>query len=119
MVQFSVTPDYVSTAATQCDVTAGDVLAQLASLRTYVIQLVGQADVANGPADAYAWMGVTAGQFGIMMENVHQYSLALQDALRDIGTGLTFNNVQYVEVEATNLSGVTSVGNGAVPPARL
>jgi hypothetical protein len=122
MVQFSVTPQYVADAATQSENTGNDVLAQLTELRNYVTSLVGETDIANGPADAYAWMGVTAAQFAALMENVHFYSLAIHDDLLGIAQGLRGNYVNYVNSEADNLQGLKGIDEnllGSVPPARL
>jgi uncharacterized protein YukE len=111
---FKVTPEFVRQAGQDCDTAASDVMVQLDNLRKYVTDLVGGADVANGPSDAYQWMGVTAQQFGVLMENVHTYSVAMHNALIDIGNGLRQNYVNYVDVEADNNTGVESIANNLV-----
>jgi uncharacterized protein YukE len=119
---FKVTPEFVRQAAVDCDTTASDVLVQLDNLRKYVTDLVGQADVANGAADAYQWMGITAQQFSVLMENVHNYSLAMQNALIDIGNGLRQNYVNYVNVEAEGNIGVQNIDNNmltSLPPLNV
>jgi hypothetical protein len=116
---FKVTPEFVRQAAVDCDTTAADVLVQLDNLRKFVTDLVGQVDIANGPADAYAWMGVTAQQFGMLMYNVDSYSRAMQSALIDIGNGLRQNYVNYVNVEAEGNVSVQNIDNGlltSLPP---
>ena len=113
MTQYNVTPQYVSEAAQQADNTANDVLTQLTNLQSYVNQLVGDAaGAAGGTAGAYQWMGVTASQFSELMNNVHIYSVALHDALVDIGEGLRGNYVNYVNSEADNLRGLQSIDGG-------
>ncbi|MFG1610853.1 WXG100 family type VII secretion target [Actinoplanes sp. NPDC049265] len=122
MAAFSVTPEYVSAASVQCGTTASDVLVQLDQLRKYVTELVGVTDAANGPADAFAWMGVTAEQFAGLMDNVHTYSIAMHDALVQIGDGLQGNYVNYVNSEGDNLNGMKNIDNGLltnVPQANL
>lgn len=113
MTQYNVTPEYVSDAAQQADNTANDVMTQLTNLQTYVNQLVGDAAPgAGGVGGAYQWMGVTASQFAELMNNVHVYSVALHDALVDIGEGLRGNYVNYVNSEADNLRGLQTVDQG-------
>src|SRR6185369_17417314 len=86
---------------------------QLTNLQSYVNQLVGDAaGAAGGTAGAYQWMGVTASQFSELMNNVHIYSVALHDALVDIGEGLRGNYVNYVNSEADNLRGLQSIDGG-------
>lgn len=102
MTQYNVTPQYVATAATECDTTAQDVQTQLGLLRTYVETL------------GATWLGVTAAQFAEMMNNFQVYSIALHDALVDIGQGLRGNYVNYVNSEADNLRNLVGIDGNIV-----
>ncbi|GAA4215781.1 WXG100 family type VII secretion target [Actinocatenispora rupis] len=102
MTQYNVTPQYVANAATDCDTTAQDVQTQLGLLRTYVEGL------------GASWLGVSATQFAEMMTNFQVYSVALHDALVDIGQGLRGNYVNYVNSEADNLRGLVGIDGNLV-----
>jgi hypothetical protein len=127
-VPFAVTPDGVQNAALSCDQAANDVLTQLGNLQTFVQNLVGEstADLAAGAGasgvgagSAYQWMGVTAAQFGEMMNNVQVYSMMLHDALIDIENGLKGNFVNYVNSEADNLAGIQNIDNGLLSSPKI
>jgi uncharacterized protein YukE len=119
MTQFVATPEYISDAAQQCDNTAFDVMTQLTNLQTFVTNLVGEAGTSqwNGPANqasVYTWLGVSASQFAEMMSNLHIYSVAMHDALVDIGEGLRGNYVNYVNSEADNLRGLQGIDGNLI-----
>jgi|GEM_PF-1512605 WXG100 family type VII secretion target len=102
MTHYNVTPQYVATAASDCDTTAQDVRAQLSALQSYVEGL------------GATWLGVSAVQFAEMMNNFHVYSVALHDALVDIGQGLRGNYVNYVNSEADNLKSLVAIDGNIV-----
>ncbi|HEY3505730.1 MAG TPA: WXG100 family type VII secretion target [Actinocatenispora sp.] len=102
MTQYNVTPQYVATAASDCDTTAQDVQTQLGLLRTYVEGL------------GATWLGVSSAQFAEMMTNFQVYSVALHDALVDIGQGLRGNYVNYVNSEADNLKSLVGIDGNLV-----
>ena len=127
---FAVTPEGVQDAARSCDQAANDVLTQLGNLKSFVLNLVGEASADLGAGagsgaagvsagSAYQWMGVTAAQFGEMMNNVQVYSLMLHDALIDIENGLKGNFVNYVNSEADNLAGIQSLDNGLLSSPKI
>jgi hypothetical protein len=127
-VPFAVTPDGVQDAARSCDQAANDVLTQLGNLKSFVLNLVGEASGDLGAAgagagvsagSAYQWMGVSAGQFGEMMNNVQVYSLMLHDALIDIENGLKGNFVNYINSEADNLAGLQNIDNGLLSSPKI
>jgi hypothetical protein len=128
-VPFAVTPDGVQDAARSCDQAANDVLTQLGTLKTFVLNLVGEASADLGAGagvgagvsagSAYQWMGVTAAQFGEMMNNVQVYSMMLHDALIDIENGLKGNFVNYVNSEADNLAGIQNIDNGLLSSPKI
>jgi hypothetical protein len=127
-VPFAVTPDGVQDAARSCDQAANDVLTQLGNLKTFVLNLVGEASADLGAGagaagvsagSAYQWMGVTAAQFGEMMNNVQVYSMMLHDALIDIENGLKGNFVNYVNSEADNLAGIQNIDNGLLSSPKI
>jgi WXG100 family type VII secretion target len=102
MSQFNITPEYVSTAAADCDTTAQDVRTQLGLLQTYVEGL------------GATWLGVSSVQFAELMTNFQVYSIALHDALVDIGQGLRGNYVNYVNSEADNLHNLVAIDGNLV-----
>lgn len=102
MTQYNVTPEYVANAAADCDMTAQNVRTQLGLLRTLVEGL------------GASWLGVSATQFAGLMNNFQIYSVALHDALTDIGQGLRGNYVNYVNTEADNLRNLVSIDGGLV-----
>jgi hypothetical protein len=126
-VPFAVTPDGVQDAARSCDQAANDVLTQLGNLKSFVLNLVGEASADLGAGagagvsagSAYQWMGVTAAQFGEMMNNVQVYSMMLHDALIDIENGLKGNFVNYVNSEADNLAGIQNIDNGLLSSPKI
>ena len=102
MTHYNVTPQYVATAAADCDTTAQDVQSQLGALQSYVEGL------------GASWLGVSALQFAEMMNNFQVYSIALHDALVDIGQGLRGNYVNYVNSEADNLNSLRAIDGNIV-----
>ncbi|MEV6598530.1 WXG100 family type VII secretion target [Actinoplanes sp. NPDC051346] len=102
MTHYNVTPEYVATAATQCDNTANNVLTQLTALQQFVTGL------------GASWFGVTSAQFAEMMNNFHVYSILLHDALVNIGQGLSGNFVNYVNSEADNLQNLLAIDGNLI-----
>ncbi|WP_433349847.1 WXG100 family type VII secretion target [Micromonospora sp. CA-111912] len=103
MTQYNVTPEYVTQAAADCDRVANDVKTQLTALQTFVTGL------------GASWLGVSALQFAELMNNFHMHSVHLHDALVEIGQGLRSNVVNYVESEADNVRGLSSINGGLNP----
>jgi WXG100 family type VII secretion target len=105
-VEFKVTPEYVSTAATNCVTTADQIQMQLATLRNYVVSLEG------------SYVGVAATTFQSLMINYDTFSRMLDNALRDIGSGLRGNYVNYTTAEEQNIAQLVAI-NGDIPGANL
>lgn len=100
---FKVTPEMLSAASTACTNTAGQISAQLAVLRNYVVNLEGQ------------WHGVAANTFSELMSDYDVYTRMMNDALTDIGSGLAGNAVNYTEAEQQNINSLQPVNGQAVP----
>ena len=106
MQNILVTPEMISDAANSCDITANDLSAELAALKSYVMEL--QA----------VWQGVASLQFNQLMTNFDIYARMLNDSLTDIAQGLRGNAVNYVDSEIANINSLVAV-NGDIPGARL
>ncbi|WP_227025095.1 WXG100 family type VII secretion target [Streptomyces tsukubensis] len=106
MSEYQVTPAEVSFAAASCDATATEVATQLATLRTYVVNLEA------------SWQGVAAVTFQNLMQEYDVYSKMLHEALTDIGSGLRGNYVNYSESEQANLNSIKAIQAG-LPSANL
>jgi WXG100 family type VII secretion target len=103
---FTVTPEYVQTAATSCDNTANEIQAQLGTLRNYVVGLEG------------AYQGVAANTFQALMADYDNFAKMLHNALVDIGSGLRGNYVNYTESESQNVANLRPI-QGDIPGANL
>lgn len=106
MSNLQVTPEYVSSAATNCTNTAGNIDQALATLKGYVLNLQG------------VWHGVASQTFGNLMTDYDIYGRMLHDALVDIGSGLQGNFVNYEQTETANINSLVAV-NGSIPGANL
>ncbi len=100
--RFKVTPEDVTTAASNCDTTAANLDAQLASLKNYVVALEG------------TWQGIAATTFSSLMTDYDTYSRMMHDALTDIASGLRGNYVNYTDAETANINSLQTV-NGSIP----
>jgi WXG100 family type VII secretion target len=105
-VDFKVTPEYVANAATSCDNTASEIQTQLATLKSYVINLEA------------TYQGVAATTFQALMQDYDTFGRMLNNALTDIGSGLRGNYVNYTDTEQQNISNLTPI-HGDIPGARL
>ncbi|MFE9191943.1 WXG100 family type VII secretion target [Micromonospora sp. NPDC007208] len=106
MQRVQVTPQMVTEAAASCDSTNAEIDAELASLRSFVVNLQAQ------------WHGVASDQFNALMTDFDIYGKMLHNALSDIGSGLRGNAVNYVDTEISNINSLVAV-NGDIPGARL
>ncbi|MFG1885219.1 WXG100 family type VII secretion target [Micromonospora sp. NPDC049102] len=106
MQNLQVTPQMVTEAAGSCDATNGEIDAELAALRSFVVNLQAQ------------WHGVASDQFNALMTDFDIYGRMLHNALADIASGLRGNAVNYIDTEEANISSLVSV-NGDIPGARL
>lgn len=106
MQNVQVTPEMITDAATSCDTTAGEIDTELASLKTFVIELQSM------------WHGVASTQFNQLMTDFDIYGRMLHNSLTDIGSGLRGNAVNYVDTEMQNINSLVAV-NGDIPGARL
>jgi WXG100 family type VII secretion target len=105
-VDFKVTPEYVANAAVNCANTANEISTQLATLRSFVVNL-----------DA-VYHGVAATTFQALMTDYDRFAQMLHNALVDIGEGLRGNYVNYTETENQNIANLVPI-NGDIPGARL
>ncbi|WP_405883131.1 WXG100 family type VII secretion target [Streptomyces sp. NBC_01136] len=103
---FRVLPQDVQDAATSCDATANEVQAQLQELKSYVQGLEAE------------WNGIASQTFAALMTDYDIFSTMLENALRDIGSGLRGNYVNYTDAEDANIRGLTSV-HGTIPGAHF
>jgi WXG100 family type VII secretion target len=103
---FKVTPEYVLGAATSCDSTAGQIQTQLATLKTYVVNLEA------------LWGGIAADKFSALMTDYDIYAQMLHNALVDIASGLRGNYVNYKDTEQQNIDNLVAV-NGDIPGSYL
>jgi WXG100 family type VII secretion target len=99
---FRVLPDDVVAAASNCDATAGNLQTQLAALKSYVVGLEAQ------------WQGIAAQTFAALMADYDTFSIMLNNALTDIGSGLRGNYVNYTDAENSNISSLQQV-HGEIP----
>jgi WXG100 family type VII secretion target len=99
-----VTPEDVSTAASQCSTTAGNIEGQLTQLKLFVSQME---DI---------WGGVAANTFQELMANYDTYSNMLYNALMDISSGLNGNSANYQENEIANVTSINNVNNALGAP---
>lgn len=105
-MDFKVTPEYVANAAVNCANTANEISTQLATLRSFVVNL-----------DA-VYHGVAATTFQALMTDYDRFAQMLHNALVDIGEGLRGNYVNYTETENQNIANLVPI-NGDIPGARL
>jgi WXG100 family type VII secretion target len=103
---FGVTPEYVANAAASCDSTAAQLQAQLASLKSYVMNL--QA----------SWRGIASDTFQILMTDYDIFAQILNNALINIAHGLRGNYVNYEDTEQQNINNLQGI-NGDIPGAYL
>lgn len=97
MTNVQVTPEYVSQAATSCNSTATEIQEQLATLKSYIVQMEGW------------WHGIASSTFQDLMTEYSTHSAKLYQALTDIGTGLTGNHANYTENENANIKTIGSI----------
>ncbi|MFC4033950.1 WXG100 family type VII secretion target [Streptomyces polygonati] len=100
MSGYQVTPEEVTTAAASCDSTAATVQEQLATLKSYVVDLEA------------SWQGIAATTFQGLMAEYDTFSTMLHDALTDIASGLRGTYVNYSESEQTNIKTITTIQSG-------
>ncbi|MGI5239306.1 WXG100 family type VII secretion target [Dactylosporangium sp. CA-139066] len=105
-MDFKVTPEYVANAAANCDATANEIQAQLAALKSYVVNLEA------------TYHGVAATTFQALMQDYDTFGQMLNNALTDIGSGLRGNYVNYTDTEQQNISNLVPI-QGDLPGARL
>jgi WXG100 family type VII secretion target len=105
-VDFKVTPEYVANAASNCVTTAGEIQAQLATLRSYVVNLEA------------TYHGVAATTFQSLMHDYDTFGTMLHNALVDIGSGLRGNYVNYTDSENQNIANLVPI-SGDIPGANL
>jgi WXG100 family type VII secretion target len=103
---FTVTPEYISNAATSCDNTANEIQGQLATLRSYVVNLEA------------VYQGVAATTFQSLMTDYDTFAKMLNNALVDIGSGLRGNYVNYTDSENQNIANLVPI-QGNIPGANL
>ncbi len=100
--KFRVIPADVQAAAGNCHSTADELRAQLDTLRAYVESLGAQ------------WIGIAAGAFTALMTDYQTFATMLENALNDIGSGLTGNEVNYSDAETANRNSLANV-HGEIP----
>lgn len=103
---FSVTPEVLAHAATNCDTTASEISAQLHAVRNYVAGLRAE------------WTGVAAIHFDALMYDFDAFATMLHNALVGIGEGLRSNHNNYVDVEDFATNNLVTI-NGEIPGAYL
>ncbi|GAA5193293.1 hypothetical protein GCM10023322_54980 [Rugosimonospora acidiphila] len=103
---FTVTPEYIANAATSCDNTASEIQSQLATLRSYVMNLEA------------VYQGVAATTFQALMTDYDTFARMLNEALTDIGSGLRGNYVNYTDSENQNIANLVPI-QGNIPGANL
>jgi WXG100 family type VII secretion target len=112
-VNYRVTPEYLSNAATSTDNTAAEIDAILGQVRAYVVNLEA------------SWQGIAFNTFQTLMAEYDIYAKMLHDSLTDIASGLRGNYVNYTESEQTNINNLSSLdaalpsGGRTIPPAAL
>lgn len=99
-----VTPADLEAASTHTRKVAGDVEAELVTLRGYVAQL------------STYWQGPAQGTFNTLMEDWNIYAKMLNDALLDIASGMEGNKVNYEDTEQANMRNLHYVN---LPAARF
>jgi WXG100 family type VII secretion target len=96
---FGVTPQELANAANSCTTTAGTVSDQLTSLRSYVTSMEGW------------WKGIASNTFQELMQEYDIYSNMLHEALIDIGSGLSGNQMNYQDSETANINSINVIQN--------
>jgi WXG100 family type VII secretion target len=96
MPNFQVTPQDITNAATSCNQTAETVSGQLATLKSYIVNLEA------------VWQGIAAGSFQELMQVYDACSARLTAALDEISSALTSTAFNYTTSEQDN---VTSINN--------
>ncbi len=86
--------------------TAGEIQAQLATLKSYVISLESM------------YHGVAATTFQSLMQDYDAYGRMLNNALTDIGSGLRGTYVNYSDTENQNIANLVPINND-IPGAKL
>ncbi len=99
MDSFGVTPQELANASSSCTTTAGEVQDQLAKLKAYVISMEGW------------WKGIASNTFQELMAEYDIYSTMLHEALMDIGSGLSGNQMNYQDSETANINSINSIQN--------
>jgi WXG100 family type VII secretion target len=97
MTGFKVTPDEVTNYANACNSTATEIQGQLQSLKAYVQNMEDW------------WQGIASTTFQGLMTEYDTYSAMLYNALTDIGSGLSGNEVQYSETEKANQTTINNI----------
>ncbi|WP_432827552.1 WXG100 family type VII secretion target [Dactylosporangium sp. CA-092794] len=106
MAYFEVTPEALQQGASSCESSAGQISDQLNALKSYVLQL------------GEEWLGMTAQEFTLLMDQWDAHSRTLHTALVGIADGLRKNAGDYAEHEGVNLTNVTSIA-GSLPALRV
>ncbi|MBM7489489.1 WXG100 family type VII secretion target [Micromonospora luteifusca] len=96
---FGVTPEYIATAAIDCDTTASEIEQSLTAVRQYVVSLRDE------------WEGVAAQNFDSVMHDFDVFGTMLHNALLNIGAGLRGNFNNYVDVEDFAAGNLVTVNN--------
>src|SRR5262245_30586082 len=103
---FQVTFEYLSNASAACTRTAGDIQADLAGLRTYVVSLEND------------WQGIAAGTFQDLMAEYDRCAASLNNALTGIANGLHGNWGNYEQNEQAAITSISNIQQG-LPPVNL
>jgi WXG100 family type VII secretion target len=86
-VTYDVTPDALTTAASNCTTTADNVSTQLATLASYVESIPG------------FWQGPAATQFQALMDEFQAAANGINLALTQISAGLSGTSMNYTAAE--------------------
>ncbi len=100
--KFRVIPADVLAAAGNCRTTADELKTELDTLRAYVESLGAQ------------WIGIASDSFTALMADYQVFATMLENALNDIGSGLTGNEVNYTDAETANRNSLVNV-HGEIP----
>jgi WXG100 family type VII secretion target len=97
MAGFTVTPEYLASAAAHVDSQSGQIETQINGLGSYAESL------------GVHWKGSAHNAFETLMGDYKTYAIMLKNALTDIASGLRGNEVNYSGAEATNLGNIVKV----------
>src|SRR6266700_1058238 len=101
-MDFKVTPEYITNAAANCDATAGEIQAQLATLKSHVISLESM------------YHGVAATTFQSLMQDYYAYDRMINSVLTNIASGLLVIYNNTTDTENRNIANLMPI-NGDIP----